>query len=761
MKNNEISYPEEIYIKYLAVINCIKFTPREMEVIACILDRKSIKWIANFLSDEDKSIGKAAIESHIMNIRRKIRGSSRESIIDFIEQSDKYQIVHDYYVSLLVQKEFKKNLQQISILIKPYIKSFLIVYYQEQGTKSFAISQLQSHLKLLLKNIQLEDIKPDLIPIPSNIERQHTIFIAPKNEEMLSEKVVANTIKKTTTIGKNQLLITTLFLLHGENHIKSISTKLPTFEYINLVMHSNYYYLFFEILRKLFPNLNLDEIITRFSAQYEGVLGLYMPTRSFLDNEERWKEKENNTLKPIFYFSKQLSYLYIFLIVFVAVSGYLVLYYNKGPREKEEFQKSTGLAIQENVSKILTQSYEGLSPNNLTRDRDNSNYNIVKRFDKVIELINSGKMQLYFNGNALQTNELINCIYNLNAIASYYLFREDGGTKKSEKILEYAKNLAENYLINIGKVQISFDKLTEVEIYTELSTIKDLPEMYTSLSYFLGRSLLFQRNIELAEKYFRLSKYLGNKTGLFKEILSTRGGLAIIQEEQADINIKNGEYEKAQKNLKDCINTYEKIMTDTKRYKSDYKPNDQNPIIIVPAKDSYNIVECGRRIVKLYTKLIVISDNRSEKISYLQAVSSQIIGNSTKPGILEILVNSNVILARTAAGLYNNLGNFLLKLYDENIDFQQFKDGIVKKLNLTKGDSLEIIYRLFNLARSSSKNSELAKVEAYDGLIKVCERLISHTNITEGEKKKLLTEMQNFRDARDVINKELRRSATN
>lgn len=118
--------PQEIYEKHLRVINNIRFTSREIDVIACIMHGKNIKGVANFLSNEDKQVETRTIESHISNIKRKIGTNVREGIINFMEKSDKYKLIQSYYLSLLIQQEFKKNLKEILILTKPYNISFLL-----------------------------------------------------------------------------------------------------------------------------------------------------------------------------------------------------------------------------------------------------------------------------------------------------------------------------------------------------------------------------------------------------------------------------------------------------------------------------------------------------------------------------------------------------------------------------------------------------------------------------------------------------------
>lgn len=62
-------------------------------------------------------------------------------------------------------------------------------------------------------------------------------------------------------------------------------------------------------------------------------------------------------------------------------------------------------------------------------------------------------------------------------------------------------------------------------------------------------------------------------------------------------------------------------------------------------------------------------------------------------------------------------------------------------MSLKNGSNLEIIYRIFELSRSLSGNTEFTKVNTYNGLIKVYERLIKQSIITETEKNQLKQEI--------------------
>src|SRR5262245_38986693 len=128
MQNDKIFLPLEIYSKHLETIKGIRFTLREVDIIACILNGRSARTISSFLS-----ISTITFAAHIDNIRAKASCSSRESIIDFVENSDKFSILkNDYYLSLLTETSFKKRLQAISKEGHSRSPVISLIYEQEQ-----------------------------------------------------------------------------------------------------------------------------------------------------------------------------------------------------------------------------------------------------------------------------------------------------------------------------------------------------------------------------------------------------------------------------------------------------------------------------------------------------------------------------------------------------------------------------------------------------------------------------------------------------
>ena len=84
-KNDVFKSPLENSYQLLEKINDIKFTNREIDVVACIASgRVATKTIASFLSIEPKTV-----EVYTRNIRVKFGCSSRDSIVNYLERTKK------------------------------------------------------------------------------------------------------------------------------------------------------------------------------------------------------------------------------------------------------------------------------------------------------------------------------------------------------------------------------------------------------------------------------------------------------------------------------------------------------------------------------------------------------------------------------------------------------------------------------------------------------------------------------------------------
>ncbi len=131
------NYHEELFKKYLTTIQGVKFTFREIDIIACILNNRGEKKIAIICG-----ISPTTVSTHSRNIMIKIACNSKDQIIDFIEKSGTLKIFKEYYLHLLIKSYFAEALMKIARQIN-------VKYYHLKNTsiKNLPLySIIQNHL---------------------------------------------------------------------------------------------------------------------------------------------------------------------------------------------------------------------------------------------------------------------------------------------------------------------------------------------------------------------------------------------------------------------------------------------------------------------------------------------------------------------------------------------------------------------------------------------------------------------------------------
>ena len=233
MKNNELLFCEDIYLEHLSTINGVKFTPREIDVMACLLSARRTSQIASMLS-----IAPRTVTTHFRNIMLRLDCNSQEGIINFVERSHKLSILREYYSSLIIELAFKKALKEISKLRKDEGPSCLIVYWQDQILKKSLISHLRNHLT-------------------------HT-GISPEIREQELDRKIENVENPYHT----------LLTLIEKKDSPDFSQEPIDCQFVDLSKYHNYYLAVFEILQELLPNTDLKSIVKKFREQYEGIHNL-------------------------------------------------------------------------------------------------------------------------------------------------------------------------------------------------------------------------------------------------------------------------------------------------------------------------------------------------------------------------------------------------------------------------------------------------------------------------------------------------------
>lgn len=89
--HNNLPNEKNIY----RIINRVKFTPREIDILACILAGRSAKTIGVRLT-----LSRRTVENYIQNIKDKLKCNSQENIRDFLEKADEIEFLRRHYLAL-------------------------------------------------------------------------------------------------------------------------------------------------------------------------------------------------------------------------------------------------------------------------------------------------------------------------------------------------------------------------------------------------------------------------------------------------------------------------------------------------------------------------------------------------------------------------------------------------------------------------------------------------------------------------------------
>jgi DNA-binding CsgD family transcriptional regulator len=168
--NNIFLAKKILFDTSLNEIQGIKFTLREVDVLACLLHNRGEKKIAQLLG-----ISPRTVETHINNIKLKLSGCTREYIIDFIEDSDKINLFRQFYGYLSIKRHFEGILSNIKNSIKTTI--YYDLHCPQENSEDNALTILQE----LQKNLEFVNIKQITKKDDSKVDV--TIYVTKKAPE--------------------------------------------------------------------------------------------------------------------------------------------------------------------------------------------------------------------------------------------------------------------------------------------------------------------------------------------------------------------------------------------------------------------------------------------------------------------------------------------------------------------------------------------------------------------------------------------------
>ena len=305
-------------IDNLALIKNKKFTPREIDVIACLLCGRAAS-IPAFLS-----ISARTVETHIHNIMLKIECNSREGILDFIEHSDKGVAIKVHYQHLRINVLFEKTLKSFAVLSKQFRPKCTLWYEPHAPSDHTGVIQaFIKHMKILGVSAEFKSV---------NYQENKDLNIAYRQEaEALSFGIT--------------LILEDVFILHNQNnalpinqgggdtlnpvdqnrncifirldHIMATPGKINQIVQTSYHAFASYYDLIFMLLRCFYKDHNFDKAAEAFYYQYALLQNEEMPVVSEKAHEEKVQIKAVSVPR---YFISRWKY-----SIVAAVCGVLVL----------------------------------------------------------------------------------------------------------------------------------------------------------------------------------------------------------------------------------------------------------------------------------------------------------------------------------------------------------------------------------------------------------------------------------------------------
>lgn len=140
MQGAEQLIPRGKFVDELNVIKGIIFTPREINIISCLMRMRGPDKISSLLD-----ISPNTVTAHIRNIRLKIGCNSREGIIDFFEGSRVIPLLNKHYFDLMTHVAFEKCLKDLAA--KETKQAHLLIYEENQSFNTKLVEELEKHLK--------------------------------------------------------------------------------------------------------------------------------------------------------------------------------------------------------------------------------------------------------------------------------------------------------------------------------------------------------------------------------------------------------------------------------------------------------------------------------------------------------------------------------------------------------------------------------------------------------------------------------------
>ena len=224
----------------LKTIGDKSFTPREIDVVSCVLSGKGEKAIASILS-----ISPRGVESHTRNIRQKIGCVGRDGIIEFVEKNHKVEDFRRLYRALLEKSKFIEILKRVNATFPTKNINCKIFFDKEIKDDSAFAKQLKEQLKVV--GIEASLARGDYVG-----ESETCIFIG------TSERFLH--LRKPKSENKD---------IYAVLNVEQPPKGFPADRCVVFENKGHDYLHFFSLLEKLMPDVSFSPFIEEFKVFYK------------------------------------------------------------------------------------------------------------------------------------------------------------------------------------------------------------------------------------------------------------------------------------------------------------------------------------------------------------------------------------------------------------------------------------------------------------------------------------------------------------
>ena len=275
-------------------INDVIFTPREIDVIACIINVRGVKKIADILG-----ISHRTVEGYIKTILRKISSNSQEGIKDFVEKSSQLVLIKQHYIDLLINKLFLSQIAKVALKLKNKNIS-CIVNHAAKEKLEYIISCLK------LANINITEKSSKILSNDSN------------------QKIIAVLTEKHLLQLKQQEKVNNIIFICFDKRLNDdFLQKFSHIQIIDCSQNDQIYSAIFKIIELLAPNIDLNDSISSFNKQKNNVINLKIDLTTRSSNIELEIKEKKVTRKTI-----MITTLISIVIIGVILSITVLIYKN-------------------------------------------------------------------------------------------------------------------------------------------------------------------------------------------------------------------------------------------------------------------------------------------------------------------------------------------------------------------------------------------------------------------------------------------------